>query len=67
MSKVKLRTHHVFSLGLLTLLDSVLLNDLIEIIVIARISGTEVKSPQPMLLGIVWVVGVLEIYSPFIS
>ncbi len=37
MSRVKLRTHHVFSLGLLTLLDSVLLSDSIEIIAVAGI------------------------------
>jgi hypothetical protein len=34
---VKLRTHHVFTFGLLTLLDSVLLSDSLEIIVIAGI------------------------------
>lgn len=34
---MKLRTHHVFSFGLLTLLDSVLLGDSLEIIAVAGI------------------------------
>ena len=36
---MKLRTHYVFSLGLLSLLDSFILNDFLEVIIISGINS----------------------------